>query len=180
MTESNFGSLESIDYLDLGALKIPLIGQPEIRMNIDQATMQIVGISIVINRSIAEVQVFARAKDEPLWPQVRADLESALTEQAIDFEISVGVFGYEVSAVMPLQDIDGNNVLQSVRFIGIDGERWFLRASISGSAAVSEPDISLMNRILGGVIVDRGSHPMAPGELITCDLPEFGVESDLA
>lgn len=165
---------DDVEYLDLGLVQIPLLFDPEIRLNIDQESMLVVGFAIIIGSSMAEVQLFARAKDELLWPEVRDDLVRALTEQGIQHEVVIGEFGSEVRTVMPLQDIDGNNVLQSVRFVGVDGDRWFLRAAISGAAAVSEIEINQMDQLIANIKVERGIHPMPPGELMTFSMPEFG------
>ena len=165
---------DDIQYLDLGAIQIPLLGNPEIRMNIDQESMKIVGFSILLENSIAEFQVFACARNEQLWPSVSKDLLDALNDQGVSADVVSGEFGAEVRAVMPLEDVDGNNVIQPVRFVGIDGDRWFLRAAISGAAAVNESDIELVDEILANVQIDRGNHAMAHGELFTIDMPDFG------
>jgi len=163
---------QDIDYLDLGALKIPIIDEAQVQLNFDQSIMRGVGASIVLKNSMLDLQLFARAKDEYLWPEIRTELTEALTEQGVEHEIVIGTFGPEVRAVMPLIDSEGNNVLQSVRFVGVDGNRWFLRIAISGAAAVSENEIAKMDRVISQITIARGPEPMAPGELITLDVPE--------
>ena len=163
---------QEIEYLDLGALKIPIVDDVQVQLSFDQSINRGVGVSIVLKNSIADIQLFARAKDEYLWPEFRTELTDALTGQGIEQEVVMGTFGPEVRAVMPLTDPEGSNVLQSVRFVGIDGNRWFLRVAISGAAAVAENEIDEMDHVISQIVVDRGSDPMAPGELMTLDVPE--------
>jgi len=162
----------SHELIDLGALKIPLIDGLEISMNIDQESMHGVSVSLVLGSSMADVQVFARAKDELLWPQTRDGLVAGLSEQGVSSTVTIGRFGSEVQCTMPATDFDGKNILQSVRFIGIDGDRWFMRVAISGSATVDPKEIDAFDDLVEALVVVRGEDPMSPGELLEFNVPE--------
>jgi Protein of unknown function (DUF3710). len=63
-----------------------------------------------------------------------------------------------------------------VRFVGVDGPRWFLRAVISGKAAVLDDDAAkaaakMLEDVIRDIVVVRGDQPMAPKEPIELRLP---------
>jgi len=162
----------SDELLDLGALRVPRVEGLEVRLNIDHDSMQGLSADLIYGSSMAHVQVFARAKDELLWPQTRDGLVAGLTEQGVSSEISIGRFGSEVQCTMPAVDFEGNNILQSVRFIGIDGDRWFMRIAVSGSATVDATEIAAFDELVAGLEVVRGDDAMSPGEPLNFTIPQ--------
>jgi hypothetical protein len=58
-----------------------------------------------------------------------------------------------------------------VRFIGVDGPRWFLRGVISGDAAVNPEAASHVEDLFRSVVVVRGNTPMPPRDLIPLHMP---------
>lgn len=162
----------SSELLDLGALKVPMLEGLEISMNIDQETMRGVSVALVYGSSMADVQVFARAKDELLWPPTRDGLVAGLSEQGVASEVVIGRFGSEVQCTMPTTDFAGNNILQSVRFLGIDGDRWFMRVAISGAATIDATEMDQFDALIAGLEVVRGDDAMSPGEPLEFVAPE--------
>ena len=61
--------------------------------------------------------------------------------------------------------------LQLVRFVGIDGPRWFLRGMFSGTAAADPAAAVPLEAVLSQVVVVRGEHPMPPRDLLELRLP---------
>jgi len=163
-SDENHVVLAGEELLDLGALKVPSLDGLEIRLIIEQETMRGTIVEFIYGSSMANVQVFARAKDELLWPQTRDGLVTGLREQGVASEVTIGRFGSEVKCTMPAVDFDGNNILQSVRFIGIDGDRWFLRIAISGSATFDAQELAAFDELIAGFEVVRGDEAMSPGE----------------
>src|SRR5450432_1528769 len=62
--------------------------------------------------------------------------------------------------------------LQSVRFLGFDGPRWFLRGVISGPAAQDHEQGALFDALFADIVVVRGDHPAPPREQLEIRLPE--------
>ena len=62
--------------------------------------------------------------------------------------------------------------LQSVRFLGFDGPRWFLRGVISGPAAQDRDQGALFDALFADIVVVRGDHPAPPREQLEIRLPE--------
>ena len=83
-------------------------------------------------------------------------------------ERSDGPFGVEVLGKLPGE----NGALVPVRFIGIDGPRWFLRAMIVGAAATDAAKAARFENALRDVIVVRGPEPLPAREAVPLRLPK--------
>ena len=164
-------SAQPSEMVDLGCLLIPHQPDLEIQVDVDTASGTIISISLVLPHSVASVQAFAAATNESAWPSIRAAIVKGLADQHVDSTIELGEFGTEIHCVMPTQSDEGTTVVQPVRFVGIDGPRWFLRVTIGGDAAVFPEAKQQMDRILASLVVLRGDHAMAPGEPLVFTLP---------
>jgi hypothetical protein len=58
-----------------------------------------------------------------------------------------------------------------VRFIGIDGSRWFLRGVVTGPGATDPSLAGAVEMVFAGVAVERGVHAAAPRDLLPLTLP---------
>jgi hypothetical protein len=67
-----------------------------------------------------------------------------------------------------------------VRFVGVDGPRWFLRAVLSGQAAVDESAASTLLDVVKATVVVRGDEAMAPRELLSLKLPDQPDPADMS
>ena len=84
-----------------------------------------------------------------------------------------GPFGPEVSAKVPVQT-GGSFGTRSVRFIGVDGPRWFLRAVIGGPAATIPEAADIIHSMIRRVVVVRGNTPLPPRDLLPLRVPPTG------
>lgn len=62
--------------------------------------------------------------------------------------------------------------MQPLRFTGIDGPRWFLRAVFLGRAAVEPDPEDDLHRVVRELIVVRGPEARAPRDPLPLRLPE--------
>ena len=81
-------------------------------------------------------------------------------------------FGGTLRARLPFPQADGSTALQQVRFIGVDGPRWFLRGVLTGSAAVDPAAAEKLLSVFRGSVVVRGTAPLAPRDPIPLHLPQ--------
>ena len=72
---------------------------------------------------------------------------------------------------------NGATAMQPARFVGAEGNRWFIRGMFMGTAATSPAMGEFFEDILAGCIVNRGERPMAPGDLIPLSPPQ-GIETE--
>ena len=61
--------------------------------------------------------------------------------------------------------------MRLVRFVGIDGPRWFVRGLFTGPAADGGEQAELLEEVLRNVVVVRGEHPVPPREILELRLP---------
>jgi hypothetical protein len=165
---------ENIERLKLGSLWIPVIDGLDVSAELDKSNGKLTSVSLTYSDSIASLHLFAAAKDSDTWSQIRYEIAARLEETKVQPKIVNGKFGAEVHAVMPTYDQAGNATIQAVRFLGINGDRWFMRISISGSAAIDQDAADALDKLLSLLVVDRGEAAIAPGEKLPLDFPKDG------
>ena len=168
--------VDTSSMLDLGALFLPNIPGLEVHLDLDPRSGIGKSVSLHLNMTIAEVQVFAAAVNEDPWAIMRDAIVSGLREQKVDCTLEMGRFGTEVHAVMPTVDLDGNAHVQPVRFMGVRGSRWLVRAVVSGDGALSkgiqnEKAITEIDEVIARLVVNRGDAPLPPGERLALRSP---------
>lgn len=158
-------------YLKLGALWIPRISGLDVSAELEQETGLMLSASLLIANSIAAIQVFAAGKVHDTWSETRYEIAARLEETKVQPKIINGNFGPEIHAVMPTYDNQGNAVIQAVRFLGINGDRWFMRIVVNGEAATETSAINEVDEVIGLLVVDRGDFAMAPGTRLPLEYP---------
>lgn len=169
-----------ISYIKFGSLWIPQIHGLDVTAELASNNKDLLSLSLVYNDSIAKVELFAAAKIHNSWTDTRAELAARLEETKVQPKISNGFFGPELSAVMPTFDQSGNAIVQAVKFLGIDGDRWFMRITVSGLAATQDQVMADLNQIISKLVVDRGDEPMSHGSRLMLTFPTDNPQSNNA
>lgn len=157
--------------IDMGALRIPTISDMELHADYAPGTLEITQVRLVIGNSVVAIQVFAAPRGEEMWPGVRTEISKALESANIDFSVSLNRWGTQIQAMMPSVTSDKTKVLRPTRFLGIDGDRWFLRIVIAGDGAHEEVASSVIDAVLSDLVVHRGVEPRTPGARLELNLP---------
>ena len=160
--------------LDLGALWVTGIEGMELRLEVEQESQSVVGVTAVLGESAVQLQAFAAPRTAGIWEDIRAEIAASITSQGGTADLTAGPLGPELQARMPGQAPDGRTVFSPARFVGVDGPRWFLRAVLSGRAAIDEEAASALMDVVRATVVVRGNEAMAPRELLTLKLPDQG------
>ncbi len=173
----DLGPIDSLAYvddgvtrLDLGSLRVPGAEGMEIRLEVDQTSEAVVAVTVIDGSSAMQMMPFAAPRNDGIWDDVRAEMHAGLAAQGEVFEVG-GPFGTELRSTVSVEAPDGSIVQQPVRFLGVDGPRWFVRAVISGEAGGLESAPGL-EAVLRSTVVVRGNEPMAPGDPLTLRFPE--------
>ncbi|WP_442922098.1 DUF3710 domain-containing protein [Microbispora sp. ATCC PTA-5024] len=153
--------------VDLGGLLLPI--GPGFEVQLSMAGEHIDGAVVLVEESALQLHAFAAPKRSGIWEEVRAELAREVAAAGGTAREQVGPFGPELAAQVPAQG-QGQG-LQPVRYLGVDGPRWFLRAVISGRAALDEAAAAVLEDVVRGVVVVRGDDPMPPKEPIQLRLP---------
>lgn len=155
-------------FLDLGSLWLPNIPGVTLMVEADQNTEQVTALRVQIAQSVLQLQVFAAPKSENLWGEIRSEIAQGLAAGGGSSVEQSGPYGDELIATVPAAG-GGTAVM---RFLGVDGPRWFLRGVISGPAATDETLAKAFIDLLRVVVVHRGDGPMAPRELLPMHMPK--------
>ncbi len=165
------GSYPPGDRMDFGSLLVPMLEGLDIQVNMAEDTG--VWIAIVRGDNALQLQAFAAPKTSGLWDEVRLEIIEEVANSGGDSAEAQGPFGVELHArVSPGGGGHRHQQLEPVRFMGVDGPRWFLRGVISGPAA-RHPELARpFEDLFADVVVVRGDHPLPPRELLEIRLPE--------
>lgn len=158
-------------HIDLGALRIRGEQGMQLRLEVDEQAQQVTAVTVMLGDSAVQLQPFAAPRTEGVWVEIRNEIAASIVESGGSAEVITGVFGEELIARMPQQGPDQRTVFVPVRFVGIDGPRWFLRAVVSGRAVVDGSAAAPVNDVIANLVVHRGSEAMPPRELLPITPP---------
>ena len=99
MTQGPFDIADAPDtskMLDLGSLLLPNVPGLEVHLDLDVKTGNGKSVSLHLDMSIVELQVFAAAINEDLWGDMRNAIADGLREQEVECQVVEGRFGTEV------------------------------------------------------------------------------------
>lgn len=158
-------------YVDLGGIKF--LPRPElaVRLEVEEGSKRIVAVALDYAGSSLQLQPFAAPRSSGLWHEIRAQIAEQITGQGGRVQESTGSLGPQLQAeVEPPAGSDAAG-RRAVRFVGVDGPRWFLRGVISGAAATDDAAAAPIEELFRSVVVVRGSTPMPPRDLIPLRVP---------
>ena len=155
--------------VDLGSLQVPM--GPEHEIQLVMADQHGVWVTVRHGDSEMQLQAFAAPRRGLLWDELRAEAAREITEAGGKSQEAPGPFGTELLAQVPTQLEQPGSGRQLVRFIGVDGPRWFLRGLFTGPAAGGGEPASLLEEIFRDVVVGRGEHPVPPRDILELRLP---------
>lgn len=161
---------DGLTRLDLGGLRVPGSDGMEIRLEVDEATQQVAAVTCVLGDSALQMTAFAAPRTEGIWADVRRQIRGSLAASSTVEEVP-GALGVELHATLPMAGPDGRPQPQPVRFLGVDGPRWFLRGLVSGRAARDRAAAEPLEAVFRATVVVRGTDPMAPGDAIALAVP---------
>lgn len=157
-------------YVDLGGVKI--LPRPELglRLEIEEGSKRVVAVALDYADSTLQVQPFAAPRSSGLWNEIREQIIEQISRQGGRTQTVDGPFGPELRAEIPAPAGNAPGV-RAVRFIGVDGPRWFLRGVISGKAATDAEAATAVEDLFRSIVVVRGTTPMPPRDLIPLHVP---------
>ena len=162
------------DEMDFGSLRLVPTADIELRLDVDETSQTLTGLTAVFGEagtSAVQLQVFAAPKTTGVWYGIRREIAEAIVAGGGTAEEVDGPLGTELRVRMPSQGPDGRTTFSPARFVGVDGPRWFLRAVLSGDAAIDDEAAARAMEFVRTVVVHRGSDPRAPRELLELALP---------
>lgn len=155
-----------VNRLDLGSLQVPMVEGVEVQV---QASPDgnIEHVVLVSGAGAVRFGVLAAPRSDGIWDELRADMIKEMGEAKIDAREVTGAFGPEVVAQLP----DPQGELVDVRYVGIDGPRWFLQATFQGPVAKDPNQSPVLVECLEGLVVVRDDQPRPVREPLPMRLP---------
>jgi len=167
---------DSAGKVDLGALRVPAVKGMELRLDVEQGSGRVVGVTMGIGTSRLQLQVFATPRSTGIWREVREEIAEGVRKTGGTADVTDGVLGTELRCRMPGKATDGRVAFQPARFVGVDGPRWFLRGVVNGPAAADDEALRPLLGLLRQVVVSRGEEPRPPREVLVLQPPKEVVE----
>ncbi len=155
--------------VDLGSLQVPV--GPEHEIQLVMAEQHGAWVTIKYRESELQIQAFAAARRGALWDDVRAEIAAEVLAAGGRSEEAPGSFGIELLAQVPIEPGQPASGLRLVRFVGVDGPRWFVRGLFTGPAAAGDEQADLLEEVIRDTVVVRGEHPVPPREILELRLP---------
>ncbi len=176
----NAAPADDVVRVDLGGLQIPIVDNMQLSLEGHDEENNTFAIAVIVleeQQAALQLMAVAAPRSGGFWSEVMDELESEIGQAGGTMTRTEGRFGTELSGQVPAQDPEGKTSLQPARFVGAEGNRWFIRGMFMGTAATSPAMGEFFEDILAGCVVNRGERPMAPGDLIALTPPE-GMEPD--
>jgi hypothetical protein len=162
---------DDVPRVDLGALRLPVVPGIDVRLDVNEA-QQVISVTLAGADGTMQLGVFAAPRNEGIWDEVRAEIASSLNAQRGQAkERHGGPFGIELTGKLPGE----GGVPLPVRFIGVDGPRWFLRAMLVGAVATEAVRAARFEQALRQVVVVRGTEPLPVRDAVPLRLPRDAV-----
>jgi hypothetical protein len=152
--------------LDFGSLQIPAVEGVEVRVQADPDGVVEV-IVLVEGESALQLGVFAAPRSEGIWDEVRDEIAAAMAADGVRPTKIEGRYGVELTAMVQTPDGPAD-----VRFVGIDGPRWMVRALYQGPAAADPGYAGVLAQCLEDLVVVRDEEARPPREPLPLRLPK--------
>jgi hypothetical protein len=162
--------------VDLGSLRIEPKRGMQLRLEVEKTSQRVIAVTLEFDGSTLQLQPFAAPRSSGLWHGIRSQIMEQIVKQGGQATEQEGPFGPEVNAVVPVQT-SGSFGTRNVRFVGVDGPRWFLRGVIGGQAATDPKAAEIVHAMFRNVVVVRGSTPMPPRDLLPLSVPATPEET---
>jgi hypothetical protein len=161
---------DGLDRLDLGALRIPVETGLEVRVEVGEDS-QVAGITLANESGQMQLGLFAAPRSEGIWEGVRTEIKASISSQGGTVQEADGDFGIELVGKLPAP-----GGFTPVRFVGVDGPRWFLRAMLAGAPATEDAQAAPFLTAFRNVVVVRGNEPLPVREPVPLQLPRDAAE----
>jgi hypothetical protein len=155
---------DGVERVDLGALRVP-VGDLELRVDVDEAGTAL-SATLVQTGGQVQLGLFAAPRTEGIWDDVRQEIRASIGQQRGTVQEVDGVFGVELTGTIP-----GDSGAAKVRFVGVDGPRWFLRAMLVGAPATDPTLAKRFNQLIRDIVIVRGAEPYPVRDPIPLTLP---------
>jgi len=167
------------DFYDFGPLKLPALPGLKVRIEIDPERKEIGAVTLRIADCALQLQVIAKQRGVSEWEATRKDLLANLRKQPGHQQVLEGRFGSEVIAVLTGRTTEGLLVDSTMRFQGIEGETWLIRAVSAGPSVTHDDVAARVDAFVSRCAVDAANVAnFEPGAVVPLTDPPGGMDAD--
>ncbi len=152
--------------LDLGSVRLPVPDGAQLQVEMDPAG-PVRAVHVITPNGQITVNAYAAPRSGGLWEEVCGELATQLRSDGATVRSEAGDWGQELVAT--LGEV-------SLRFVGVDGERWMLRGVVAGPPDRARGASVALRELLAGTVVVRGVAPMPVRTPLPIELPEAIAE----
>ncbi|MAO80597.1 DUF3710 domain-containing protein [uncultured Nocardioides sp.] len=163
---------EGVQRIDLGSLLISPVVGTELRLQVDEASGDVQAVLLTGPEGALELRAFAAPRHGDLWSEVRPQIAADMAQRGGVASEEEGRWGTELRCELTRTLADGRTGQQLSRIIGVNGNRWMLRATLIGGPARPGADRDKWDAVISTVAVRRGEGAMPVGEPLPLALPE--------
>jgi hypothetical protein len=164
---------DDIPRVDLGALRVPIVDGVELRLEVNEQG-ELGQVLLLDGASMMQIGAFAAPRSSGIWDEVRAEIIESVDAAGGSAEEVEGLYGTELAAEVPTGT---PGQLAPARFLGVDRPRWFVRALLSGPAAVDAAEAERLLSVLAGMVVVRGKDAMPIRDALPLALPKEALDA---
>ncbi len=162
---------DPVQRIDLGGLLVAPSEGLELRLQVDEASQEVQSVMVAGPDGAVELRAFAAPRNGDLWTDVRRQIASETSRAGGIATEREGRFGAELECQVQVRSPEGRTGTQPSRIVGINGPRWFLRATYLGRPAVEPDNAADFEDVVARVVVRRGETAMPPGDPLPIVLP---------
>lgn len=154
-------------FLDFGSIRVG--GDPNIAISLEVSEETGKGVALTFDLEDSKLQVVAAAssKHEGIWADAITQLADSIRSSGGVVEEFNSPLGRGINASIP----QSKTTNRLVRFIGVDGPRWFLRGTVTGAAVIDPIAYQAVEGLFRSLVIHRGESPMPPREPLELVVP---------
>lgn len=158
---------DHIERVDLGSLLIAPEPERELRIQVDEASGTVQSVMLAGPDGALELRAFAAPRNGDLWSEAMTQIAAEVAQGGGTATERQGPWGPEL-----ICRVGQPGAQQGLtRVIGINGDRWMLRASLLGQPAATPDDAAAWEDSIRRVGVHRGAHALPVGEALPIVMP---------
>ncbi|MGC4174126.1 DUF3710 domain-containing protein [Demequina sp.] len=170
------------EFYDFGVLRLPARPGLKARLEIDPKFDEIGAVTIRIADCALQLQVIAKQRGVSLWTDTRQALLANLRNRPGYQQVIEGRYGTEVIGVLTGRTTEGVLVDATMRFQGIEGDDWMIRAVSSGPSVTHDDVVARVDAFISLCAVDRsameGAADAPAGSVLALRAPAGEVAAD--
>jgi uncharacterized protein DUF3710 len=152
---------DGIARLNLGSLLLPVPDGAQLQVEMAQPGV-VKAVHVVTASGQMTLHAYAAPRSGGLWEQICGELADQLKADGAAVRSASGEWGQELMA--SLEEL-------SLRFIGVNGPRWMLRAVVAGPPDQAAQAAHGLRTLVRGTVVIRGPQPWPVSEPLPIELP---------